>query len=573
MLQRLYIRDFALIDELEVEFTSGLNIVTGETGAGKSIVVGALKLILGDRASTETVKAGSRKAVVEGEFDVGVDDELAHLLEDNQIDSNPSLILRREVSDSHSRAFINDTPATVALLKRVASQLVDLHGQHDHQSLLRAETHISLVDGFGGLDALVRTCRERYESVSDVSRRRDEILSRERDIKQERELLAFQIEEIDLIAPQTGEEEDLEAERRILENAEKLFQATSELFELLFNSETAISDLLVRARNDLQDMARIDESFESVASEISSAQISVSEAASWLQDYNSRIEFNPDRLEEIRTRLIDFDRLKRKYGGTIASVLAHRQEIDERFDLADDFEGTLERLNQEFDQESTRLSEVALRLSHKRHSIAAAIETAIVSELDSLGMPSSRFEVRLSRIENAKGWVRNGDVSYQCGADGIDSGTFFISTNPGVEPLPLAKVASGGEVSRIMLALKSILAKSDRLPILIFDEIDTGISGQIAQRVGDCMVSLGSYHQIIAITHLPQVASAGNSHFRVAKRVESGQTSIAMTRLSEIARREEIAALISGSEVTDGALRSATELIESRSTPRSLHDN
>jgi len=564
VLRRLYIRDFALIDELEVEFTSGLNIVTGETGAGKSIVVGALKLILGDRASTDTVKAGAKKAIVEGEFDIGEDDELAAVLEENHIDFLPVLILRREVSDSHSRAFINDTPATVSLLKQVASQLVDLHGQHDHQSLLRSDTHISLVDGFGGLNALVRTCRERYEMVSDVSRRRDEILSREKEIKQERELLEFQIEEIDTVGPQSGEEDGLEAERRILENAEKLFQSTSQLFELLYNSESAISDLLVRARNDLQDMARIDESFESIASEISSAQISVSEAASYLQDYNSKIEFNPTRLEEIRSRLIDFDRLKRKYGGTIESVLLHREQIGERFGLAVDFQGALERLDTEFESQASKLSEVALRLSGKRRSIAAQIEKAIVSELDSLGMPGSRFEVRLSQNEEASGWVTKADHSYACGRDGIDSGTFFISTNPGVEPMPLNKVASGGEISRIMLSLKSILAKSDRLPILIFDEIDTGISGQIAQRVGDCMISLGSYHQIVAITHLPQVAAAGNSHFRVAKKIEAGQTQISMSKLSEMERREEIAALISGSVVTEGSLQSARELIESR---------
>jgi DNA repair protein RecN (Recombination protein N) len=345
VLRRLYIRDFALIEELEVEFDTGLNIITGETGAGKSIVVGALKLILGDRASMDTVRAGAKKAIVEGEFESVQDPAVLALLAENGIDVLPRLILRREVSDSHSRAFINDSPATVGLLREVASELVDLHGQHDHQSLLHAERHLPLVDGFGGLDTLVRAYRDRFEVVQVLVRRREDMLARERQLKQEHELLAFQIEEIDTVAPKEGEEDELESERRILENAERLYEATSGLFELLYNADPAISDMLVRARNELQNLCRIDSAFEDMAREISSAHISVSETASFLQDYNSRIEFNPGRLEEIRDRLIDFDRLKRKYGGTIESVMAHREDIGGRFELAADFDGALRRLD------------------------------------------------------------------------------------------------------------------------------------------------------------------------------------------------------------------------------------
>ncbi|MGB1048391.1 MAG: DNA repair protein RecN [Rhodothermales bacterium] len=564
MLRRLYIRDFTLIEELEVAFDAGLNIITGETGAGKSIVVGALKLILGDRASTDTLRAGARKAVIEGEFEVDLDEGMRRLFEENGIDELPYLILRREVSETHSRAFINDSPATVGLLRRVASELVDLHGQHDHQSLLRTDTHLALVDGFGGLESLVRGYKIQYDVVSGIVGKRDAMLARERELKQEHELLAFQIGEIDEVAPQEGEEERLESERRILENAERLFEATSSLFELLYNSEAAVSDLLVRARNELQNLSRIDESFEELTEEISSAHISVSETASFLQDYNSRIEFNPGRLDEIRERLIDFDRLKRKYGGTIESVLAHRVDIGSRFELAADFEGALARLDKEFAVARADLSDVAQRLSAKRMAVAAQIESAIVAELDTLGMPASRFEVRLSRTEDEAGWVEVDGHCHLATAQGMDRCTFFISTNPGVEPMPLSQVASGGEISRIMLALKSILAKSDRLPILIFDEIDTGISGAIAQRVGDCMLTLGGYHQIIAITHLAQVAAAGQAHFKVAKSTADGRTHVAMSRLTETERREEIASLISGAEVTEGALRTARELIESR---------
>lgn len=564
MLQRLYIRDFALIEELEVEFNSGLNIVTGETGAGKSIIVGALKLILGDRASTDVVRTGGKKAIVEGVFESRMDDDFRTMLHENEIEEGPQLILRREISSTQSRAFINDSPVTVGVLKQIASELVDLHGQHEHQSLLRPEKHLKLVDGFGGLDSLLRAYSEQYERVRAIKNKRDQIASKERELRQEKDLLAYQINEIDTIAPAPGEEDELEAERRILANAEKLYEATSALFDLLHNSESAIGDLLVRARNELQDLCRIDSDFDTTKNEIASAQISVSEAASFLQDYNSRIEFNPERLDEIRERLIEFDKLKRKYGGTIEAVLAFRTDIQERYELATDFEGALARINKEFEAACLELSDVAMRLSSKRMSAGNQIETALVKEMAVLGMPSSQFVVSLNRSLDAQGWVTNGTDRFEATPRGIDDCLFYISTNPGIEPMPLAKVASGGEISRIMLALKSILAKSERMPILIFDEIDTGISGPIAQRVGDCMLDLGNYHQIIAITHLPQVAAAGTTHFKVEKWTEGGETRTSMKQLSHAERKSEIASLLSGSTVTEASLFSAQELLDSR---------
>ncbi len=564
MLQRLYIRDFTLIEELEVEFNSGLNIVTGETGAGKSIIVGALKLILGDRASTDVVRPGGKKAIVEGVFEARDDEDFRQLLVENEIEQSTQLILRREISSTQSRAFINDSPVTVGVLKQIASELVDLHGQHEHQSLLRPETHLKLVDGFGGLEGLLRAYSEQYDRVKALKNKRDQIASKERELRQEKDLLAFQINEIDTVAPTPGEEDELEAERRILSNAEKLYEATSALFDLLHNSESAIGDLLVRARNELQDLCRIDTDFEATRSEIASAQISVSEAAAFLQDYNSRIEFNPERLEEIRERLIEFDRLKRKYGGTIEAVLSFRSDIQERYELATDFEGALSRISKEFEAACLELSDVAMRLSSKRMSAGSQIESALVKEMAHLGMPSSQFNVSLSRTADASGWVTNGTDRFAASPKGIDECSFYISTNQGMEPMPLAKVASGGEISRIMLALKSILAKSERMPILIFDEIDTGISGAIAQRVGDCMLDLGSYHQIIAITHLPQVASAGSTHFKVEKWSEGGETRTSMKQLTSDERRVEIASLLSGSAITEASLHSAQELIESR---------
>ena len=566
MLRSLYIRDYAIIEELETEFDSGLNIITGETGAGKSILIGALKMILGERASTDTVRDGAKKAVIEGIFDEANTPEIRTLLEKNQIESNPHIILRREITSSMSRAFVNDTPATVQLLRDISAHLIDLHGQHEHQSLLRTETHLKLLDNFGGLGGLLENYRACYADVEELVEERQALVSRRQDLEAQKQLYEFQIEEIDQVAPQDGEEEELEAERRVLENSERLYEATAELYTMLYESENAVNDQLVVTRNELQDLARIDEDFEEALEEIKSAQIIVSELAKFLQNYNARVEFNPQRLDEIRTRVSELETLKRKYGGTLESVLEHRREIGEKHDLARNFEGAIERLGEQVEAAQADLTEAARRLSAKRREVAERIEQAISDELAGLGMPHSQFEVHFNREENPEGWIvfSPGDQDpqrYTAFTEGMDQAEFYITTNLGEKPSRLKRVASGGEISRIMLALKTILAKSERLPILVFDEIDTGISGMIASKVGDSMHDLAHYHQIIAITHLPQIAAMGDVHFAVEKFVEEGRTKTQIERLSDDERAEEVATLISGTDITDAALKNARELM------------
>ncbi len=568
MLVSLYIRDYALIDELEVDFSNGLNIITGETGTGKSILVGALKLILGERAQTDSIRSGARKSIVEGVFEVSDVPSVFRLLEEGDFDLVPQLILRREVIDGKSRAFINDSPATLQQLRALGNELVDLHGQHEHQSLLRPEKHIELIDSFGGLNSLHISYREEYRRVADLIRLRDELKRKEGELSQQRELFAFQIEEIDRTGPAAGEEDDLNAERRILENAEKLFISTASLFDALYEADDSVQDLLVQVRNELQDLSRIDRAFDELQKEISSAQVAVSETAKALQEYNSRVEFNPDRLNEIRERLIDLDRLKLRYGGSIEAVLSHRQEIGEKHSVAVDFEGTLGRLDSEIRDVQAELSDVAIRQSLKRQEVAGRIEAAIVSELSLLGIPDSKFEIRFEREPETNGWItddENGEsMRYAALPGGLDRANFCLSTNVGEEVKPLATVASGGEISRIMLAFKSILAKSDRLPLLIFDEIDAGVSGSMARRVGERLHSLGRYHQIIAITHLPQVASMADTHYKIEKIVHDDRTTTSIRRLQKEERQEEIASLISGDQVTEAARTSAQELIDLR---------
>ena len=568
MLQSLYVRDYALIEELEMEFGSGLNIITGATGAGKSILIGAMSMILGERANTDVVRGDAAKAVVEGIFDDADTERIRSVLEENAIETAPlpRVILRRKITERGSRGFINDTPATLDVMRAVAAELIDLHGQHEHQSLLRTETHLRLLDSFGGLGSLVEHYQTKRARVAELVEEREALADRERELRQQKELYEFQIEEIDAVDPQPGEEEELQAERRVLENAEQLYASTQGLYEMLFEDENAVHDQLVVARNDLQDLARIDDAFEEHVDEIESAQIIVSELANFLQDYNAHIEFDPQRLEEIRERITEIETLKRKYGGTLEAVLKHREEIGEQYELAQDFEGNLERLDAEIEAAQAELTDVALRLSAKRKEVATRIEDAILEELATLGMPDSQFEVQFTRQEDpdsGRDWItpEDEDARYRAFAKGVDQVEFYISTNVGVPPMPLAEVASGGEISRIMLALKTILAKSERLPILVFDEIDVGISGDMARRVGESMHDLARYHQIITITHLPQIAALGDRHFKVEKIVEDGTTKTTIHRLDEEEQATQVASLISGAEVTDAALKNARELM------------
>ena len=568
MLRSLYIRDYALIEELEVEFDSGLNIITGETGAGKSILLGAMKLLLGDRASTEALRTGAKKAVVEGVFDNADEGRVPALLAEHEVEPSQGgmLVVRREISARGSRAFINDTPATLDVLREVASNTIDLHGQHEHQSLLRTETHVELLDNFGGLGGLVETYRAAYRAVGVLARERADLVRREQELRKQKELYAFQIEEIDAAGLKPDEADELDAERRILENAERLYEATAELYGQISESDDALYDRVVLVRNQLQDLARIDTAFDATLQDVRAAEIALKEATQFLQDYNARIEFNPERLDEIRERASEIDYLERKYGGTVEAVLDYRAEIGKTYDLAKDFEGAIARLDGKIGAAQEELSAAAYRLSLKRHEVAERIEAAVGVELATLGMPHARFDVQFGFQDDPAGWVRLPEgnrqrtvTAFPAGADLVE---FHLSANLGEEPKPLVKVASGGEVSRIMLALKAILAKSERLPILVFDEIDTGISGPIARRAGESMHRLAQFHQIIAITHLPQIASLGDVHFEVEKTIEDGRTRTHIRRLDEAERAEAVASLLAGAEVSPAALASARELIE-----------
>ena len=567
MLKTLLIKNYALIEHLNVEFSSGLVIITGETGAGKSIIIDALGLVLGERASVETVRTGADKAVVETVFDVAGNSRIQTLLTDNALDAADELIVRREVSaKGQSRCFINDSPVTLAFMKQVGELLVDLHGQHEHQSLLRVETHIGMLDDFGGLEGMVKEYHSVYTRLRALVMQRDELRQREQYLREQREFHVFQAQEIDAVAPQPGEEEQLETELRILENSEKLFSATSELYTLLYEGDRSVHDLLVVARNQLHALAEIDKQFADAARECGSAEAVVSELAKFIQSYNARVEFAPDRLEELRERIGSLSFLKKKYGGSVENILTRREEIAKELTLAENFEEVIGRLTSDLENTRAACASLAGRISAKRHEIAKKIDRVIIQELAKLGIPQAKFSTRITQTERetrtASGDnVMRGRTAVALNARGFDLVEFHISTNVGEDERPLSRVASGGEVSRIMLALKSILAKTDRLPVLIFDEIDVGVSGRIAQTVGAALKNLAGFHQVIAITHLPQIAGFADTHFAVTKAKQGGRASTHLRRLTLEEQVREVARLMSGAEVTETGLAGARELM------------
>ncbi|MBI1803611.1 MAG: DNA repair protein RecN [Ignavibacteriae bacterium] len=565
MLKSLSIKNYALIEELTVEFERGLNVITGETGAGKSIIIDALSLILGERADTDAVRKGAEKAIVEGVLTVAGGKRLKQLLEENEIEFHDDLIVRREVAaKGQSRSFINDTPATTALLKQVGDLLVDLHGQHEHQSLLRSETHVDLLDDFGGLEGLVEEFGIAYRDAHAIIKELNDLKSREQQLMERRTLYEFQVKEIDALSPRAGEEDELENELRILENAEKLFSATERLYQSLYEGENAVHDRLVLTRNELEALAAIDKAFDEAKAEAASATAIVDELAKFIQQYSSRIEFNPERLEEIRNRLGHLTLLKKKYGGTLTAVIELREKIGRELELANNFEEEIAALRKKLDAKRRVCSDIAQRLSAKRQEVAKKVNKSIVQSLAELGIVNAQFETRITHkpaLNKETALVKLGKEWIETTSKGIDEVAFHVSTNVGEDVKPLVKVASGGEISRIMLSLKMILAKSDRLPLLIFDEIDVGVSGRIAQAVGRSMKKLSQFHQVIAITHLPQIAGFADTHFVVEKMETDKRAVTSLRKLDENECITEVARLISGAEVTETGLESARELM------------
>jgi len=564
MIKSLFIKDFALIDELTVEFQNGLNVLTGQTGAGKSIIIGALNMILGERADTEVIRQGTQKAISEAVM-IGSDQpELQGLFEHHKLDwrKGKEIILRREIKSNGSRAFINDSPVTIGVLKEVGDLLVDLHGQHDHQLLLNEDHHRMLLDRFDDVKKPLAEYREQYGKTKEINQQLRELRRKERDLKEKLELHQFQLNELLAAKLDSDEEEDLMREMHLLDNAEVLDQKAQVIAEIGSDGEINILDLVTSLEDALSEMAGIESAFDHYVKELDAARISIQELLRFTDRYRSDIEFNPDRLEELRQRHTELKRLQKKYGRTISGLIAFQEELEEKVDLSTNFDVAIQKKEKEFEEACKDLSGLAKKLRSVRAKVGKFLSKEIQRSLAKLSIEHAEFELVQEPLIQKNGWLKVDGKKLEATEHGGDHIAFYLSTNKGETPKPMAKIASGGEISRVMLALKSVLAHQQSLPVMIFDEIDTGISGEVSTRVGAMMKQLSEACQIIAITHQPQIASKADVHFKVSKHEKSGRTVTDIAQLSEKGHIIEIAALMSGEKITEANLASAREMVE-----------
>ncbi|HQJ46229.1 MAG TPA: DNA repair protein RecN, partial [Ignavibacteriaceae bacterium] len=476
--------------------------------------------------------------------------------------------IRREISlKGSNRCFINDSPAALTLIKQLGDLLVDLHGQHEHQSLLRVESHIDFLDEFAGNSKLIEDYQVLYKELNKKIYELKDLRSKEESIKEKKEIYAFQIKEIDSVSPSIGEDEAIVNELNILENSEKLLELTEEVYTKLYDGDPSVIDLLGETKHKLNQLSVIDKSFLESEGECDSALTIIKELANSLRAYKSKIDVDPKEVEYKRERLGSINMLKKKYGGSIEKIIALREKIGKESELAENFSDAINKIQDEIKKLRTDAGEAANKISVSRQKSALKVESEVVKTLKLLGISDASFKVKINKIEPDKekeDFLFYQNKKYLYSETGIDEVEFYISTNAGEDVKPLAKVASGGEVSRIMLSLKTILAKSDKLPVLIFDEIDTGVSGRIAQKVGTALRDLASFHQIIAITHLPQIAGMADYHYSVEKKQIDDRTVSSIRRLNENERINEVAKLVSGEILTKESIESAKQLILNR---------
>ncbi len=561
MLLELNIRNFAIIEEAHLEFGAGLNVLSGETGAGKTIILSALGLLLGSRASPDMIRTGEKEAVVEGLFELEGEAAMPELAARKRDGGRRELIVRRVIADGagRSRVTIDGELATVQSLGKIGTSLVQVYGQHEQHSLLRAESHREILDRYANLDDELASYRERYACAEEIRTRLHELGRRERERADLLELARFRATELERAGLVAGEDEALSQQRTVLSNASKLASAALETEQALYGADGAASDTVARAEARLVDAAALDPKLGDALEMIKSARANLEEAARTLGAYASKIEADPTRLEEIDNRLQELMRLKRKYGGSIDTALEtlerSRAEIGE-------LEGIGESKSQVEAAMAAALDELvahANKLSSIRKRASADLGRKMEAELKSLGMRSPGFEPRLSALLADDAGFQHAGVAL--GSFGIDTVEFHLSPNVGQPAMPLLRIASGGELSRVMLALKRLEAQRRGVATMIFDEVDAGIGGAVAQVVGRKLKQLSRFHQILCVTHLAQIAAFADRHLTVEKEERRGSTRSRVAVLEPDDRTEEIARMLGG-EVSDKFRRAARELLD-----------
>ena len=549
MISGISIKDFAIVKELNVDLNKGLNIITGETGAGKSVIIEAISMALGSRADTAYVRTGCDKAVITLLVDRS-DCDLSDLLEDMGVPDDDPLIIRREISSqSKSVCRVNGTIVPLSSLNLLCKRIADIHGQYDQQILLDPENHLGILDLYGGnelFDAKELTARS-YEVFAAYSSEYYKLKKELADSERKRDFLRFEYEEINSADLKAHEDEDLEESIRIMENGEKLYEAVSEAHSLIFDSDSSVSSSLGNALSTLESIKGISSDIDSLIQRVADAYYEIDDMNQELRNLKENVSFSQSELDESIERLELINKLKRKYGGTLDSVIEYAQKAKNSLSDIENADDRIKELEDNIKASKKTYDEKAEKLSEIRKKAAVKLEGLIDKELSELNFANADFKVSFSKTASS--------------AIGTDSIEFLISTNKGEEPKPLAKIASGGELSRIMLAFKSIIGELDGIPTLIFDEIDTGISGATAAVVGDKLENIAKDHQVICITHLPQIASRGKSHFRIEKVSDEISTHTTVVPLSKEERIEELARLLSGASITDTARAQAKELL------------
>ena len=560
MLAELRLENYAVIDNVAVEFAPGLNLLTGETGAGKSILIDALALLLGDKAFTDVIRAGTEKAVIAAVFEIegGAEKTVARILEENGIDGEESsVILRREItSGGKGRVFVNNQPATVTVLKQLAPYLATIHAQNESMLSFDAAARLVLLDAFAGTQ--LEATGETFARWKGIASRIAELEHGEQDRLRLLDLWTYQKHEIEDAKLQPGEDARLETEKRVLANAEKIYSAAMHGFDLLYEGASSTSGSLRAAQKHLEELVRYEPKFQESLSALEVARISVEDVGATLRDYAGGIEASPEHLAEVEDRLAALDQLKRKYGPTLEDVIRQGEEVSRKLSEMENKDEILQQLRGELAQAAEEYLKTAQAISKKRYEAARKLEKSVEAEINDLAM-KSHFHIEVSGTDEEKNWT----------ASGFDQVIYMISTNPG-EPLrQLEHIASGGELSRVMLALKASVEagsagkkKNGAQRTLVFDEIDTGIGGRAAEAVGKKLKALARGNQVLCVTHLPQIATFADHHYLIEKKESAGRTHTSIRRVTGDERTEEVARMLSGAKLTETSLKHAEQMIK-----------
>ena len=549
MLSLLHIENIAVIEQADISFDRGFNVLTGETGAGKSIVIDAISAIVGERAYRDMIRTGTQKASVRGVFTQVP--ELPWFAE-NGVTYDPETVIQREIYlDGKNVCRVNGALVTVSILHKLGLQLINIHGQHDSAALFEEESHLTFLDDYAGNEALRQSYREGYDLVAELRRKIDKMTMDEGEKLRRMETLKYQIAEIEKAAPEPGEDTALEERRKLLQNAEKLSQGMDEAVQCLYGDDDSegAAGLLAQAEYALARLSRFSDSFASLHERVSDLKYQVQDAAEEARDARDGLSFSADELERIESRLDVLHRLRRKYGASCEEILAYLEQAKKELDDMEFADDHLEKLKKKLEKAEAEAWKRAEVLRKNRKENAEAMSARILGELAQLDMPRVRFACNFRELELTP--------------SGADAVAFYMSANAGEALKPLSKVASGGELARIMLAMKNVLAEKDQIGCLIFDEVDTGVSGRAAQKVAEKLRSLARFKQVLCVTHLPQLAALADTHLLISKAERDGRTYTSVTPLDKEGRKRELARIIGGTHITETTLKSAEEMLVS----------